>query len=119
MSVEEFNRRELDNQGAIFHEDVVVHMVEDWPEPVVRGAANYVDWMRGWFDAVGNDLRLEEMVCSGELMAFHLRIRMHGGASAVEQDGEFSTVYLFNRGKVVTVIHFREFADALAAIGRA
>jgi hypothetical protein len=115
--VDGFNRGDLSPLAERLDENVVAHLVDSWPEQRLVGAASYLKWLQELLDSVGGDVRLKDLRQIGEIVATRFSVQMHGQASALEDEREYGQLDVYHRGKIVLILYFDDFADALATTG--
>ena len=118
-SVEGFNNRELSQMAATFDDNVVAHLVDDWPEQVLVGAAAYMKWTQELLDSVGGEVHIKDLQQVGETVIARFTVQMHGQASALEEEREYGQLSVYHRGKCVLIVFFDDYASALASVGAA
>jgi ketosteroid isomerase-like protein len=112
---------DLDTLRELYHPDVIVWPVEDWPEPgpfvgqeaVIRQG----EQMRQTWESVTLEL-LEDFIDAGDrvLIRHAWRAVGHGPDSS---NLEFTLILTIRKGKVFGFEYFRNHADALEAVGLA
>jgi hypothetical protein len=118
-SIEAFKRGDLTVSAANLDDNVVVHLVGDWPEQVLVGAASYLRWAQQLFDSVGGDVELKELRQVGDIVAAGLSVRIQGQASGLQEEREYAQLNVYHRGKTALILYFDTYSDALATIGAA
>ena len=124
LSMEAFNRRDLDAVLIGTAPDVEHHPPREWVEvgfvePCYRGRAGYREYVSSWSDVWGDDLRLEavEVIDLGDRLMLLGDMPTSGMASGVPITNKFATVSELKEGITIRVRVYFDQSKALAAVG--
>ena len=115
---EAWNAGDMDAVREAFDPDVIMRMVDGWPEPgpfVGRDAVmRQLEQQRETWDADSFEL-ISDFIDVGDRVA--VRWIWHGAGSGPEANLEITAVYTVRKGRVFYVEHFWDHAEALEAAG--
>jgi hypothetical protein len=124
LSVDAFNRRDLDALLTGYHAECEFH---DAPELVeaglalscYRGPVGYRAFVASWTEVWGPDLHLHplEMIDAGSRIVTLYQVPVRGQASGVALTGKFATVADLKAGRVIRDQVYFDHAEALEAVG--
>jgi ketosteroid isomerase-like protein len=115
---EAWNSGDMDAVRKAFDPDVIMRMLDGWPEPgpyVGRDAVmRQLKQQRETWDADSFEL-ISDFIDVGDRVA--VRWIWHGAGSGPEANLETTAVYTVRKGRVFYVEHFWDHAEALKAAG--
>jgi len=116
---EAYNAEDLATLREVYDPDVVMHHLEGWPEPgpsvgrdaLMQELRQIRDaWQEGdSLEPVGDFIEAGDHVLARDVW--------HASGSGPDAVMEFTTVYTFRKGRVVTVRRYWDHAEALEAVG--
>lgn len=114
-----WNVGDMDGLRDLYHEDVVMHHPDGWPEPGPSVGRDAVfrqfemmrqDWQRDWLEVV-------DLSAAGDSVVARQRWRGQGGQSGATPELTVSSVARVRQGKVVALAFYWNHDEALAAAG--
>jgi len=124
LSVEAFNRRDLDALAPTLDPDFEFHPPREgveagFFEPCYRGAAGYRKYVSELSDVWGADMRVEslELIDMGDRFVMLLDVPVRARASGVPLTGKLASVATLADGRVIHQQDYFEHAEALTAAG--
>jgi ketosteroid isomerase-like protein len=113
-----WNTGDIDALGEMLAPDVVVRVVEEWPEPgpfIGREAAmRFYKQLRDTWDADTSEL-IGDFIDVGDRVV--VRFIWHGAGHGPESNLDFTVVYTVRKGSILVVEYFLDRAEALEALG--
>ena len=117
-SFEAWNAGDMDAVRALYDPNVIARPFEDWPEPgpyMGRDAVmRWFEQLRETWDADAIEL-ISDFIDVGNRVA--VRWIWHTAGSGPEANIEATTVCTLRRGKILDVDYFRDYVEALEAMG--
>jgi hypothetical protein len=124
LSVEAYNRRDLDAYLLGFHRDCEFYPPREFveagfAEPCYRGPAGLREYVSIWFEVFGADLRVEpvELIDVGDRLVSLADLPARAQASGVPLSGQLAVVSTLKDGRSIREQHHFDHAEALEAVG--
>jgi ketosteroid isomerase-like protein len=115
---EVYNAGDMDAVRELYHPDVIVRTVEDWPEPgpyVGREAAmRFHEQLRDTWDA-DTLAPISDFIDAGDRVA--VRYIWRGAGHGPDLNMEVTLVFTMRKGRVFNIEFFWDHAEALEAAG--
>jgi ketosteroid isomerase-like protein len=122
--IEAFNRRDIDAALVYFHPDFEYHPPREFVEvgffaPCYRGREGFLEFMSGWSDVFGADLRTEpvELIDLGDRIVWLGELPARAQATGIPFSGKVATVTALKDGKAIRIQLYWDQAQALDAVG--
>ncbi len=113
-----FERGEKGTWRALFHPDIEVVPIGDWPEGHIRGReavwAFFVGVEEPWEPGA---YELDEVIDGGDQLAARMRRELRGKSSDIEVEYDYWVVLAFRDGMVARAEWFERRQEALEAAG--
>ena len=116
---EAYPRADWESVAASFDPDVFVRTDPRWPEQFIFGRQAWVDNLRGMWESVGGDARIEGIVDLGDRVLVRFGFGMHGQQSGIEGEQSVSEIATVRGGRSIFVEYFLDHEQALKAVGLA
>ncbi len=124
LSIEAYNRRDLDAVVTGFQRDLEYYPYREFveaglAEPVYRGPAGYRAYIEATYDVWGTGVRLEprELIDLGDRLVLLADMPMQAQASGVSLAQTYAGVSTLKHGRVIRNDDFLNHAEALARVG--
>jgi ketosteroid isomerase-like protein len=124
LSMEAYNRRDLDAVAVLFHPDLEYYPYQEFveaglAEPCYRGPDGYREYIAATYEVWGTDVRLEapELIDLGDRIVMLADMPMRAQASGVPLDQTYASIATLERGMVIRQQDFLDQAQALEAAG--
>jgi ketosteroid isomerase-like protein len=124
LSVEAYNRRDLDAVVAAYHPDLEYYPYREFveaalAEPCYRGPSGYHSYISATYDVWGDGVRLEptELIDLGDRLVVLADMPMRAQASGVPLSETYACVMTLKDGRVIRQDDFLNQAEALEAVG--
>jgi ketosteroid isomerase-like protein len=126
LSVEAYNRRDLDAVVAAYHPDLEYYPYREFveaglAEPCYHGPSGYQAYISATYDVWGTEVRLEptELIDLGDRIVLLADMPMRAQASGVALAQTYAGVSTLKDGRVIRQDDFLNHAEALEAVGLA
>jgi ketosteroid isomerase-like protein len=88
-------------------------------EPCYRGPARYREALSSWFEAWGDDARIEpvEVIDLGDRVVVLAHMPTRGRASGIPLSQDYAWLFTLRNGKVTHQQEYLDHAEALEAVG--
>jgi ketosteroid isomerase-like protein len=124
LSVEAYNRRDLDAVVAAYHPDLEYYPYREFveaglAEPCYHGPSGYQAYISATYDVWGTDVLLEptELIDLGDRVVLLADMPMRAQASGVPLTQTYAGVSTLKHGRVIRQDDFLDHAEALEAVG--
>jgi ketosteroid isomerase-like protein len=124
LSVEAFNRRDLEAQLLGSHPHCEVHPPREVVEAGLvetryRGPAGYREYASNWSEVWGPGLRLEpvELIDLGDRVVLLAELPVRARTSGVPLTTKWASVSTLENGRVIREQHYWDHTEALEAVG--
>jgi ketosteroid isomerase-like protein len=124
LSVEAYNRRDLDAVAIGYRPDLEYYPYREFveaalAEPCYYGPAGYRAYIAATYEVWGNDVRLEptELIDLGDRLVLLADMPMRAQASGIPLAQTYAGVSTLKDGRVIRQDDFLDPAEALAAVG--
>ena len=124
LSVEAYNRRDLDAVVIAYRQDLEYYPYREFveaalAEPCYHGPSGYRSYIAATYDVWGTDVRLEptEFIDLGDRLVLLADMPMRAQASGVQLKQTYAGVSTLKHGRVIRQDDFLDHAEALAAVG--
>jgi ketosteroid isomerase-like protein len=110
-------RGDWDAVAATLDPDILVRTDATWPERRTYGREAVIEWYRSGLQALGRDVRIEEIEDLGDRVISRVRIHVRGEHSGVEGELGVTVIDTYRDGRLILEEYFADHAQALAALG--
>jgi ketosteroid isomerase-like protein len=124
LSLEAYNRRDMDAVGIGYHPEFEYHPARKWVEsgllePCYRGLEGHKQYVASTAEVFGGEVYVKpvELIDGGERIAILANAPMRAQASGIELTEAFALVSTFEDGRVIRTQEYYDYAEALEAVG--
>jgi ketosteroid isomerase-like protein len=115
---EVWNAGDMDAFRELFDPDVILRMPEGWPEPGpyvgLEAVMRQLEQQRDTWDADTFEL-ISDFIDAADRVV--VRVIWRGAGQGPESNIEFTGVYTVRKGRILSIEHFWDHAEALEAVG--
>ena len=124
LSLEAYNRRDMDAVGIAYHPAFEYHPALNWVEagllePCYRGLEGHKKYVASTAEVFGEEVYVKpvELIDAGERVAVLANAPMRAQASGIRLTEAFALVSTFEDGRVIRIQEYYDYAEALEAVG--
>jgi ketosteroid isomerase-like protein len=124
LSLEAYNRRDMDAVGIGYHPEFEYHPARNWVEagllePCYRGLEGHKRYVASTAEVFGAEVYVMpvELIDAGERIAILANAPMRAQASGIRLTEAFALVSTFEDGRVIRIQEYYDHAEALEAVG--